>query len=316
MQPVPAADPRARERALRTALAEAEDPTEPALRLSRFLVAGERHPEALQVVDHALTASRAPELRRVRAGLLRDLARPDLAVAELRALVRERGDRAAPDTLFELAQVEWVVGQRQDALRTLRTLGERHADGAWMAGHAAEFDAWQARITAEPAQDPLANGSMRDLFALLRAAPAVTARIRVLESLAQPPEREEDRQRRPMRLRAIAVACADESAAVRARAVQLAIANRLANEAFWTAALADRSALVRRFAAVGVATCHADTAPPALLRALAAEQDPRAFEALHAALAHVHGIEPPACDATTSAGRKATLLRWQQRGGR
>ncbi|MCK5943863.1 MAG: hypothetical protein KAI24_17900, partial [Planctomycetes bacterium] len=146
-----------------------------------------------------------------------------------------------------------------------------------------------------------------------RAAPRVTARLRILEALARPAADAGGDDRRPVRLKAIAIGCADESAAVRTRAVQLADAIGLQNVEFWSAATADRSALVRAFGAVGAARQHGPAAAPLLLDALATEQDEHAFVALHKALAKAHGVDAPTCDAASQEGRAAAVAGWRRR---
>lgn len=309
------------ERELRNAYATATDPSDAAIDLAGFLVRGERYAEALHVVDQALGRSQATALRITRAGLLRDVARCDLAATELLGVVRELGlEGVGPTTLFALAQVQWVAGQPEAARDSLRSLNRLHASSPWFAQHKAEVQDWHDRIENHQAgRDLLANGAMRDLFALLRAAPVPTARLRLLERLATPPAggREGGRQqhddRRAIRIRAIAVACGDESAAVRTRAVQLAAKNQLSNLEFWQAALGDVAALVRRTAAGHAAKQHGAVAVPALLAAVTREQDPGAFAALHRALSGLHAsAQEPEFGFDTAAGRSAAVAYWKE----
>ena len=310
----PARDPREVERELRNAFANADEPTDAALRLVAFLVAGERHHDALAVVDAALERSRTTPLRIARAGLLRDVARPDLAARALEELVRELGHAGlAPGTLSDLAQVQWVAGRRDAAAETLRSLRRVHADDPWLDEFSADVEALHERLERpDGAIDPLANGTLRDLFALLRAAPRVTARMRLLDRLAGP-RAAGGPERASVRARAVAIACADSSAAVRARAVQLAPASGLSSREFWRAALRDPSPLVRRFAASTAAVAMGRDVAPVLCDAIEGELDPQVFTALHDGLQKCLSVRVPACDAEDAVAREATAKAWRAR---
>lgn len=312
------------ERTLRNAFGNATEPTQTGLELAGFLVQQERHSEALFVIDTALQQKRNANqgdtvpLRLARAGLLRDLARCDLAVTELRGVVRELGaKRVSPATLLDLAQAEWVTGDNQAAKATLRSLHREHVDDAWLGANADELASWRQRLkVVRPERDPLANGDLRDMYALLRAAPDFSARLRMLNSLARPDlEAINDAggidARRPVRMRAIAIACADDAASVRARAVQWAAANQLTDMQFWTTALRDVAPVVRNFAATGITRMQGKLAATELLRAMAREQDQAAFLAMHVALSKSLGVAEKPCDAATAAGREAAVAKWQ-----
>ena len=90
----------------------------------------------------------------------------------------------SPATLLDLVQVQWVVGDHESAAATLRTLRSEHADDAWLSEHADDLALWQSRVQDTTlVRDSLANGELRDLFALLRAAPIVVARLKMLDTL-------------------------------------------------------------------------------------------------------------------------------------
>ncbi|MCK5944742.1 MAG: hypothetical protein KAI24_22325, partial [Planctomycetes bacterium] len=147
--PVPpsAGDVRATERDLRNAFAAAVDPSDAALQLASFLVHQERYPEALHICDLALERKRSVPVRLARAGLLRDVARNDLAAVELRDVVRELGrERVSAGTLLELAQVEWLAGQRDEAGATMRDLLRIHADSPVLEERAESIREWHRRI--------------------------------------------------------------------------------------------------------------------------------------------------------------------------
>lgn len=305
---------------LRNAFANAdrENTTQSALDLAGYLVQQERHFEALFVIDTALQRHRSMPLRLARIGLLRDVARCDLAASELQAVVRQLGaENVSPATLFDLVQVQWVAGDGEAAAATLRSIQQAHAGDPWLGRHATAISEWDRKIhNVTAGRDPLANGELRDLFALLRAAPNAAGRLKILNTLAAPKANsantnDEMDSRRPVRARAIAIACADESTAVRARAVFLAAANQLTDENFWQAALKDAAPLVRRFAATGAAQQHGPKAAPHLLEAIAREHDEQAFRALHAALAKALSVDAPTCTAETEAGRKQAVTHWR-----
>ena len=311
--------PKRTERELRNAFATADaaEVSQAGLDLAAFLAERERQFDALHVIDLALKRQRSVPLRLARASLLRDVARCDLAIEELQAVVREVGAAdVSPATLLDLVQVQWVVGDHESAAATLRTLRSEHADDAWLSEHADDLALWQSRVQDTTlVRDSLANGELRDLFALLRAAPIVVARLKMLDTLAAPPisiEPSHD-DRHEVRVRAIAIACADESAAVRARAVHLAAVNGLHDEPFWATALADPAPLVRRFAAVGAARQLGRGAAPMLYAALAVEADDAVLRSLHKSLAKVFQIPEPEHDLTTAPGRETAISYWKLR---
>lgn len=315
------------EHELRNAFAHADQQglTEAALDLAGFLVRGERYFDALHVIDLALKRHRTVPLRLARAGLLRDVARCDLAAVELQGVVRDLGaSRVSPATLLDLAQAQWVNGDQESAAATMRSIQSQHADDLWQREHADELALWQKRIAqTSPILNPVANGELRDMFALLRAAPVISGRLKMLDRLAAPPVSAPadaapvdeatafEQARQAVRMRAIAIACADESAAVRTRAVYLAADNGLNDRAFWQVALQDAAPLVRRFAAVGAAKMLGKVVAPDLLAALAAESDERAFGSLHESLAKALATPLPACDVHTEQGRQAAVAHWK-----
>ena len=308
------------ERYLRNAFANADQMgvTQAALDLAGYLVQQERHFDALFVVDAALQRQHTIPLRLARAGLLRDIARCDLAAVELQGVVRQLGAKnVSPATLFDLVQAEWVAGQGEAAAATLRSIQRAHAGDAWLRDHAIDMSEWDHKIRdVAPGRDPLANGELRDLFALLRAAPEAAGRLKMLNTLAAPPksraiEADDLDTRRPIRVRAIAIACADTSTAVRARAVYLAAANQMTDERFWQVALTDAAPLVRRFAATGAAQQHGREAVAILLEAISREHNEETFLSLHAALAKAFSVTAPACTAKTAAGRIQAIAHWK-----
>lgn len=307
---------RQRERALRGAFAGADLQTSSreALELAAFLVAAERHSEALHVLDLAVDAAPRASLLVGRAGVFRDLARSDLAWADLLSVVQSRGrEGVAPGTLFELAQVEWLSGASADAQQTMRDLARLHTDSDWLAENAEDVRRWQQRIESrEVAQD---GGGMRDALALLRAAPRVTARLKMLDTLAQPAGGGADEGRRELRLLALGIACGDPAPAVRARAVQLADEHEVGDPAFWSAALQDPAPLVRRYGARGAGRILGRSAAPTLLAALGQEEDALAFERMNSALAIALSQAAPAGDFQDARTRARVREEWRSRCG-
>ncbi|MFK7740972.1 MAG: hypothetical protein AB8H80_11675 [Planctomycetota bacterium] len=317
---------RQQERLLRNRFASANPVAPAALELAAFLVVAERHEEALHVIDQALQRERQPALRIARAGLLRDLARPADAARELSDLRRERGViNLAPGTLLELAEVQWVAGRNDEAAATMAELRRAYADDAWLVDHAEQVEAAEVRIrkSGAPGEDPLANGELRDILALLRAAPRATARQRLLARLTAPdptgPSRDGKADaRQPVRLQAIAIAAGDSAAGVRAFAVRAAARCGVVEPEFWRTALLDPAALVRRFAAPAAVAPLGEEAPKHLFAALQREQDPEAFRALHRALAEALAAQlgqrvPCDFDPNDPQARAAAVSAWEQR---
>jgi len=306
------------ERKLREALANAEDPRQAGLDLAGFLVREERHVEALHVIDLVLGQVADPaknvNLRLARAGLLRDVARPDLAASELRGVIHDLGPRmVSPATWFDLAQVEWVNGDLAASQVALETLQRVHGGDPWALDHKPELaELYEHLALSQKGLNPLANGTMRDMFALLRAGAEVQLRMQILDSLTEP-KRGLEEDRSEVRMRAIAIACGDESAAMRARAVQLAAANQLDIEGFWLTALRDVAPIVRSFAATGIEQVQGAGAAEALLQAISAEQDPATFSTMHVALAKSMSLQTPPYDAEDVEGRKRAVAQWRLR---
>ncbi len=308
---------RQKERELRNVFANAtaSGQAQAALNLAGYLVQQERHDAALFVIDAAIERRRTTALRIARVNLLRDIARCDLAMSELRDVVREVGmDKVSPSTLLDLAQIEWVNGDAGAAASTLSRMQHQYAGDSWLQDHAGEIQEWHRRITTMHAsRDSLANGEMRDLLALLRAAPDVSGRLKLLDSLARPSAVAGDTSdgRHPIRIRAIAIACADEATAVRTRAVQLAASNGVTDLSFWQVALKDTAPTVRRFAASGAVSQHHKLAAPILLTAIEQEQDPEAFAAMHSSLAKALSVTMPVIDRNSPNDRSAAVRHWK-----
>jgi len=305
---------RERERRLRAAFADAAEPTEAALHLAGFLAQRERIDEALFVVDRALERERSMELRIARAGLLRDLADVAGAAQQLRDLVRELGTAGcAPGTLFELAQVDWLAGHRDDARAVLRALQDTWAGNAWLVENRDAIDELRRSIEEDKVHNAM---GVRDLLALLRTAPQVTSRIKLLERIATPTGEAADAERLPLRLRAIAISGADESPAVRSRGLQLAAANGVLDPDYWRAALADEAALPRKIAARSCARTLADDAIELLAARLAIETDTSVAGVLHKQLARLCGASPPTTfDLGTAEGRAEAAAHWRAQRG-
>lgn len=302
----------AAEAALRRSLAQAEDPTEAALELLARLTAGERFEEALAVLDTALARQRTSVLRVARAGVLRDLGRRHLAVAELRSLRREEGQAALhPSLLCELAELEWLEGDAAGAVATLRQLADVHGNDAWTIAHR---DEWQALAAAAQNGGVPSRMRARDLLGNLRGAPRATERVAVLEQLCATTGQPDD-EHTALREHAIAIALGDESAPVRARAVQLAVPGPEWTVEFCRTALADESPLVRQAAAKRTEALLGQGAGSLLLECLEKEADPSAFLAVHAALAQAlrttDDLSPT--QAATPSERADAVARWRTR---
>ena len=301
------------ERSLRQDLATAGDPTASALELAALLCDQERLAEALEVVQQAQTRSQAPALRVARAGLLRDLGRRHLAVAELQALVREYGAGALhPSLLFELAELDWLEGNQASALADLAAINDIHVGDRWCVEHGKQLAELAAEIQRGSGPERV---RVRDLLGNLRGAPNVSTRIRVLEQLAAATKPGDENATGALGARAVAIACADESPVVRARAVQLAHPDAESASEFCRIALGDGAAIVRRFAAARTVELLGRAGAALVLDGLAREEDAATFVVFHDSLGRL-GMMPPALPADgveTAAARAEVVAAWRAR---
>lgn len=305
-----AADDRQVERELRTRYANERPVLAATVDLASFLVERERHDEALVAVERALALEPSYGLRIVRAGLLRDLARPIDAAAVLEALRTEVGAAALPpETLFELAQVQWLAGRANDALVTIEELQRTHVGDPWSLEHAEQVRVFTLRARGGDAG--AAAFDARDLLAMLRGAPRPIDRVELLERLTRegPPERES------LRLRAVAIASGDPSPAVRSEVLHAAAAIGVVDPDYWRLALADPSAFVRRVAPEACREALGKRAQPLLLEALREETDALSFAALEQALARAMDVPATPCDAKDPAERARIVKLWEERCG-
>ncbi len=301
------------ERDLRNAFAEADAAqlADAAARLAGFLADAERHRDALHVLDLALDRGAGVDIRVARASVLRALGMCEAAADDLRLVVASRRPRApSPGTLLELAKVEWLAGDVAAAAAAMADLERVYVRSDFLQVHADDVKDWRERIAHHTPETDA--GDLCDAYALLRAAPSVTARLRMLEGLAGAPaaaiiaDEDRDKQRR-----AIAIACGDASPALRARAVQLAALVPLRDPGFWRIALQDDAPMVRGFAAAGAVDVRAADAKSLLLDALERERDDAAFGSMHRALARALQAPPPPCDPSNEAGRARALAHWR-----
>ncbi|MBK8101191.1 MAG: hypothetical protein IPK26_29265 [Planctomycetes bacterium] len=292
----------------RRALVEAADPTVAALELAGWLAAGERHEEALAVVNAAWRRNRAPALMVAAAGLQRDLGRRHEAVATLQAVVTGQTFAGChPGLLFELADLQWLEGDGPAATATLRAIEATHGRHHWWTERQADVRALHREIARGGAPRAIA---VRDVLGNLRGAPAPAERLRSLRELiaigAGP------------RAQAVAIGVGDGDELVRAQAVlaaELEVASLLE---LCRGALGDAAPQVR---AAGAARCRdlePDAALPLLWAALRHEDDPAPLLALHQSL---HGLRPDGPTATvaelaTAVGRQQLRQAWEARWAR
>ena len=309
--PVRASEDAQRERMLREALASDVEPSEAALDLAALLCSLERHPEALAVLDAALPRSKSPLLRVARASVLRDLGRRDQAAAELRNLAAAHGTAELhPGLIFEWAELEWIAGNPEGAKAALLELAKVHPKDPWCTENRATIEDLSRAI--ESRQPP--SLAPRDLLGELRGAQSVAQRIRVLEILTTIANKD-DPDGRTVRTQAVAIACGDESPAIRARGVQLAAPGAEGREAFFTKALADEAAIVRRIAAERAAVVMGDAACPLLVARMASEDDAAVFLQLHESLAGLVAGAPqlPAEGLEQPEARLLLAAEWRKR---
>ncbi len=274
---------RAEERRLRSALAKAADPTEPALDLAAWLCEAERHAEALAVVESALPRTADPRLQVARAGLLRDVGRRRDAAALLANLVKEHGGGSLhPGLLLEWAELAWVEGDGTMAKAALASLDAAHAADPWCAEHRVAIEA--VRTGVERNLRPAL--SIDDLLGDLRGAPEVGTRSSAFGMLASIVRSYGDRAAHDLMERVVAIAVADDAAEVRALGVGAIQPGGVA-EAAIAAAFADPASAVRVAAADRSVAALGAAGKALLLDRLEAESDVQVGAAIHRALSRL-----------------------------
>ncbi|MBL8748302.1 MAG: hypothetical protein JNK78_04015 [Planctomycetes bacterium] len=274
---------RAEERRLRETLANAPDPTEPALDLAAWLCDAERHGEALAVVESALPRTADPRLQVARAGLLRDVGRRRDAAALLARLVQERGGGALhPGLLLEWAELAWVEGDEAMAKSALASLDAAHAADPWCVEHRVAIEA--VRTGVERSLRPAL--SIDDLLGDLRGAPEVGTRISAFGMLASIVRSHGDQAARDLLERVVAIAVADDAAEVRALGVGSIQPGPDAEMAI-AAAFADPASAVRVAAADRSVAGLGAAGKTLLLDRLEAESDVQVGAAIHRALSRL-----------------------------
>lgn len=305
--PTPAAEvaPPRTEAELRNDIAVGIDPESAALALVALLDAEERLTDALSVL--AAAAARKGEsavLLTARAGVLRDLGRRTEAITELLRLQSIHPASFGPGLWFELAELNYLQGEREaagSALRELRT----HVDGArFVQEHDFEVRTLEQNTAAGVAARSV---RVRDLLGDLRGAGDASRRLAVLEVLL--------RQGGDHASRACCIAVGDADPRVRSRGVAAAVVDPTLLAEFCAKALSDPDAPVRTAGAQRCAALPRDEAATLLLPVLAAESDPLAFSAMHAVLRELFGdAEPLSAAAAFDAARRAEVAaRWQER---
>lgn len=301
----PAADPaNAGEAELREQLATAADPVPAAHELVARLGAEDRYTDALAVVAAARQRSDSPLLPVLQASVLRDLGQRHAALAELLQLRSKVGAASfAPTLQIEVAELQWLEGQKAEAAATLTSL-RAEVGGSAPAAVLSKLERLANEVGASAVPRTIA---VRDLLGNLRGAPTATARLAALDRLVRA-DADPEVQRR-----AILVAAADEASSVRARAVQLAAPTEADREEFCRVALADTAPLVRRFAVARTVELLGGVGARLLVERLAVETDESLFVALDAALCRVvPGNEPHPLAGGDSAQRREVVVKWQR----
>lgn len=269
----------------------------------------ERWDEAFAVVGAEAADVRVQALR---AELLRDVGRRHEALALWRRIVAQVGaDRVDAATLAAIAGLERMEGERDAAMRTLASLRARGTTDPWVAAHDAELRRLHAELAAGL---PIRSVSARDLLGNLRGAPAAEERARALAALLASDAGGAEATA-ALRARAVLVAVGDADAGVRAAAVAAWRPDGEAVEDFCAHALADDSARVRLAAVPHVRLLDAPRAVALLLRRLAVETDATVFGALHGAMREATGATDVAAP-LAGAGpdeRDAVVARWRAR---
>lgn len=304
------------QQAEQTATGAPVDPVEDALQLAARLCSEEEHRGALLALDttlahaDALSANDRALLMVARAGVLRDLGERHLAAVALRGVLAAHGPAALhPGLLMELAELDWLEGNRQGALAGLEQLEAVHAGDAWLVAHAADVQGLKRELSTAPRPVRL---QLRDLLGNLRGAPEASERMRALELAVAPLNKGStagDEAVGRLRATVVAIAARDESPALRARALQLAEVDAEWSRDLCAAGLGDPSPLVRGIAATRAIELLRQAAAPLLLQALEREPDADTFCRLHEALAVIVPAAPRFVPgAATDAERRALLV--------
>jgi|688.fasta_scaffold176521_2 hypothetical protein len=272
----------------------------------------ERWDEAFAALAAAPGAADDVRLWALRAELLRDVGRRHEALALWRSIVAKAGvARVDSASLFQVAVLERMEGERERAMRTLDELQRRDAADAWLALRRDDVRRLHAAIANGT---PIASVSARDLLGNLRGAPEPEERLRALAALLQTAAGDPDATA-TLHRRAALVAVGDDDPRVRAAGVAACAAADVFDEAFCAEALRDGSALVRVAAIRHVRLLAREKAETVLLAALARETEATVCAALHAALAEVSGVTDVAAP-LAGAGRvdrAAHVARWRER---
>lgn len=294
---------------------QAPDPAEALLATIDDLCAQERWDEALAHLTNAGGEfGQARELA-LRAELLRDCGRRHEALAAWQRFVQLYGlDRLGSRVVHELATLQRLEGQRDEAAATLQALLARQGQDAYVGLRADELRRQLASIRSG---QPITHLSSRDLLGNLRGAPDPAERLRALRLLLDAGE-QPAAAGAALSERAVVVALGDVDGAVRALAVASWSGDRADVPEFCAVAFADPFAAVR-IAAIQPARRLSDAAArELLLAALAKESEPVVFAALHESLCSLLGVDDPLLGivAASEEGRRLAVARWQERAGR
>lgn len=289
---------------LRREVATGPDPVPAAMELAQWLIHAERHADALAVVMAALERKPGdPRLMGGRAILLRDLGRRSDALAVLTELCGGRPAKELhPSVLCERAELEWQAGRNAVARDLLSSLEQAHAGDPWLVENAQML----AALTTAVAKPAPPRPSARDLLGDLRGASDPQRRMAVYKFL---------REAGPaVRHQATCVAAHDPHPALRAAAIHDSVVEPGALGAVCLAGLRDPDAFVRRAAARRTKDLPAAAAAAILVAALAVENDPEAFAALHEELAERQPGGPalPFGAAADAEVRRAVAAAWQK----
>lgn len=289
---------------LRAQLATAADPTGPALELARLLDVEERLAEALLAVDVARRRRPGePLLQIARAGILRDLGRRAEALRELTAVLDRTGDGAVEaGLLFEWAELAALENDLPLARRAVARLQTECAGDEFTSRHGDEV----AQLTAVLASDQhLVPTRVRDLLGDLRGNASADRRLESFTRLSSIGGE--------VAARAVTAILDDPDPRLRSQGVRAAPVAAAVLAEFCALALSDPAAAVRAAGAERTTALPSAEAAVLLLPTLAAETDPEAFAALHAALRQVTGtgVDVTAEAMADAAARAAVVTEWR-----
>ena len=207
-----------------------------------------------------------------------------------------------PRLWFSLADLEWLLGRKEEAQQALVRMRELHGEHPWVDEQGAAIA--KLELEMQTNRSPVSI-SFQDLFGDLRGAPQAVTRFRALKLLAA----EEGEIRRE----AVSLALADRDPALRVEALRLGEWTLSQAEMLSRRALTDEAPSVRAAALPLARRIDPRIAGPMILEALAMETNPDNFRLMHGSLRQLSGTRvliPPGA-AEDPEARASVVAEWR-----